>query len=76
MSIAQVFECDTGRAIRLPEEFRIDANEVVITRTPEGLLVVPRDPWELFYEGIEELSDGFFREGRQQPQIENRDWAS
>lgn len=47
-----------------PEEFRVDADELYLRRTPEGFLVIPRDPWEVFYESVEELSDGFFRGGR------------
>ena len=58
----------------LPDEFRVEADEVYLQRTPEGFLVIPRDPWEVFYEGVEELSDGFFREGRGQPPVEPRDW--
>ena len=74
MNVAKVFQSGSDRAIRLPDEFRVDADEVYLRRTPDGFLVTPRDPWEVFYEGVEELSDGFFREGRVQPPVEQRDW--
>ena len=74
MNVAKVFQSGSDRAIRLPDEFRVDADEVSLRRTPEGFLVIPRDPWEVFYEGVEELSDGFFHEGRVQPPVEQRDW--
>lgn len=61
------------QAIRLPDEFRVDVDEVYLKRTPEGFLVMSH-PWEVFFEGVEGLSDGFFREGRVQPPVEQRDW--
>ena len=74
MNVAKVFQSGSDRAIRPPDEFRVDADEVYLRRTPEGFLVIPRDPWEVFNEGVEELSDGFFRKGRVQPPVEQRDW--
>ncbi len=73
MNIAKVFQSGSDQAIRLPDEFRLDVNEVFLRRTPEGFLVMSRDPWEVFFEGVEELSDEFFREGRVQPSVESRD---
>jgi len=74
MSTAKVFQNGRSQAIRLPKEFRVDVDEVHLRRTPEGFLVIAKDPWELFYEGIEQLSDDFMKEGRQQPDQQERDW--
>jgi hypothetical protein len=38
------------------------------------ILVIPQDPWELFFEGVRELSDDFMTEGRSQPEVEQRVW--
>ena len=76
MTIAKVFKNGRSQAIRLPKEFRVDTTEVYLKRTPEGFLVIPRDPWELFFEGVEELSDDFMREGRVQPEAERREWPA
>jgi antitoxin VapB len=75
MVIAKVFRNGRSQAIRLPREFRVATNEVYLKRTPEGFLVIPRDPWELFFEGVEELSDDFIRGGRVQPKVESREWT-
>lgn len=64
MQRAKVFKNGGSQAIRLPKEFRVSADEVYLKRTPEGFLVVTRDPWEIFLEGVEELSDEFMAEGR------------
>lgn len=67
MQTAKVFKNGRSQAIRLPKEFRVDADEVYLKRTPEGFLVITRDPWEIFLEGVKELSDDFMALGRQQP---------
>lgn len=67
MQIAKVFQNGRSQAIRLPKEFRVDADEVYLKKTPEGFLVMPRDPWEIFAEGVSEISDDFMADGRSQP---------
>jgi antitoxin VapB len=73
MAVAKVFKTGRSQAIRLPKEFRVDVEEVYLKHTPEGFLVVAKDPWELFFEGVEELSDDFMAGGRAQPKLEKRD---
>ena len=73
MVIAKVFKNGRSQAIRLPKEFRVDADEVYLKRTPDGFLVIARDPWELFFEGVAELSSNFM-EDRVQPEVEEREW--
>jgi antitoxin VapB len=74
MRTAKVFQNGRSQAIRLPKEFRVETTEVYLKKTPEGFLVIPRDPWELFWEGVEELSADFMAAGRQQPSLEKRVW--
>jgi antitoxin VapB len=76
MITAKVFRNGRSQAIRLPKEFRVNADEVYLKRTPEGFLVIEKDPWETFFEGVHELSDGFMKKGRQQPPVQQRDWES
>ena len=74
MQTAKVFENGRSQAIRLPKQFRVKTGEVYLKKTPEGFLVIPRDPWEVFCEGVQELSDDFMAEGRQQPKAQKRNW--
>ncbi len=74
MHVAKVFQNGRSQAIRLPKEFRVETDEVYLKRTSAGFLVIPRDPWELFFEGVQELSDGFMADGRAQPPIQQRRW--
>ena len=76
MKTAKVFRNGRSQAIRLPKEFRVDTDEVYLKKTQEGFLVIPRDPWDVFFEGVTELSDAFMSQGRQQPEREQRDWST
>jgi antitoxin VapB len=73
MAVAKVFRTGRSQAIRLPKEFRVEANEVRLKRTAEGFLVITKDPWDVFFEGVDQLSDDFMSAGRVQPPLESRD---
>jgi antitoxin VapB len=72
MAVAKVFRTGRSQAIRLPKEFRVDATEVRLKRTAEGFLVIVKDPWEVFFEGVEQLSERFMSGERVQPPLESR----
>jgi antitoxin VapB len=74
MTVAKVFKNGRSQAIRLPKQFRVRTQEVFLKKTPEGFLVVERDPWEIFEEGCQELSSDFMAE-RVQPAAEKRGWS-
>jgi antitoxin VapB len=69
---AKVFWNGRSQAIRLPKDFRVDGAEVYLKKTSEGFLVIARDPWESFFEGVEELSADFMAGGRQQLRPQKR----
>jgi hypothetical protein len=67
---AKVEVDEGGQIIRFPPEFKINVPEVYLKRVEEGVLMMARDPWDVFDEGVEELSDGFFEQPRVQPPLE------
>ena len=73
MAVAKVFKTGRSQAIRLPKEFRVNTEEVHLKRTSDGFLVITRDPWDVFFEGVEQLSDDFLSTERVQPPLETRD---
>jgi antitoxin VapB len=73
MAVAKVFRTGRSQAIRLPKEFRVDVDEVHLKRTDDGFLVITKDPWDVFFEGVEQLSDRFLATDRVQPTLESRD---
>ncbi len=76
MYTAKVFQNGRSQAIRLPKEFRVEVDEVHLKKTPEGFLVIARDPWSIFFEGVAELSQGFMVGERRQPESQPRKWKS
>ena len=74
---AKVLNSGDSQAIQLPDGFHVDVDEVMLEKTPEGFLVILRDPWEVFHEGCEELSDEFldFMENLKRLPPKKRDWT-
>ena len=72
MVTAKVFETRRSQAIRLPKEFRVQGREVHLKGVPEGFIVMTRDPWDVFLEGVAELPESFMEAGRRQPILEKR----
>ena len=72
MAIAKVFRTGPSQAIRLPKEFRVDGDTVYLKRTAEGFLVMTKDPWEIFFEGVEQLSHKCLAWERVQPELESQ----
>jgi antitoxin VapB len=69
---AKVFQNGRSQAIRLPKGFRVESDEVYLKKTPDGFLVIACDPWEIFFEGVAELSDDFMSGGRRQAPPQKR----
>ena len=44
MAVAKVFRTGRSQAIRLPKEFRVDADTVHLKRMDEGFLVITKEP--------------------------------
>jgi virulence-associated protein VagC len=64
---ARVIQIGRNQAIQLSKNFRVNGKKVYLKKTPNGvLLVIERDPWELFSEGAAELSSQFMAKGRRQ----------
>lgn len=61
---AKVFTSGNSQAVRLPQEFRFECNEVYVSRRGEAVVLTPRPTtWEGFMEGAERLSKDFSTEG-------------
>jgi antitoxin VapB len=59
-NIAKVFISGNSQAVRLPKEFRLDTDEVYISRSGDSLVLTPRmNSWEGFVEGFSGFSDDF-----------------
>lgn len=71
---AKVFKSGNSQAVRLPKEFQIGEEEVLIQRVGNSIILTPKsDPWRAFRESLNEFSDDFMKDGRNQPTDPGRD---
>jgi len=64
---ARIFTIDGCQAVKLPSEFRFDADEVCIRRIGDALLLFPKDAaWALLSEALGRADDDFMAD-RMQP---------
>ena len=67
VATAKVFINGASQAVRLPKEFRFDADEVCIKRIGSAVLLFPKEAaWELMREALGKADDDFMAD-REQP---------
>ena len=72
MKTAKVFKHGNSQAVRLPKEFRFDDDEVLIKRSGEGGLLLPRKiPYERVMAVVSQFKGKF---ERHQPKDQKRKW--
>ena len=71
MDTAKLFLNGRSQAIRLPKAYRFDGTEVYIKRTPEGVLLVPKDNavWDDWEKNLFKHDEPFMTE-RNQPEAQ------
>jgi antitoxin VapB len=70
----RVFVSGNSQAVRLPKEYQFQDQEVYIQRVGSAVILIPStDPWRSFRESIDEFSDDFMSDGRNQPSMPHRD---
>ena len=74
METAKIFENGRSQAVRLPQKYRFNADEVVIQRLGDAVLLVPKESlWNTFLDGVNSFTDDIFENGRDQGGQEERD---
>ena len=74
MTTAKIFENGRSQAVRLPKEYRFDANEVAVNKIGDAVILLPKDnKWAGFLSSFSMFSDDFMNEGREQPTMQERE---
>ena len=74
MDVAEVFENGRSQAVRLPQNYRFDGDEVFISRLGSAVLLIPKaQTFSVFMEGLNSFSDDFFAGGRDQGGAQRRE---
>ena len=70
----KVFTSGNSQAVRIPKEFHIDFPELFIKKIGTTIILYPkRQPWENLKKSFSEFTDDFMSEGRNQPNLEERE---
>ena len=74
MDTAKIFENGRSQAVRLPQKYRFNADEVVIQRLGDAVLLVPKESLcNTFMDGVNSFTEDIFENGRDQGGQEERD---
>ncbi|MBI1869302.1 MAG: antitoxin [Methylocystis sp.] len=73
MDKAKVFWSGRSQAVRLPKQYRIDADEVRIRRRGDVVILepIPKD-WSWLDAIVGTMSEDFMKDGREQPAMQAR----
>ena len=67
IDIAKVFYSGRSQAVRLPQKYRVDDDEMIISMRNDVITLIPKSKAdEIFYRGLTGFSDDFFEDGRDQ----------
>jgi len=70
MDTAKIFLNGRSQAVRLPKEFRFEADEVYVTRLGSAVVLLPKKgSWDIAFTALDGFSDDFM-ETRDQPAVE------
>ena len=73
MQTTKIFKSGNSQAIRIPREYQVEGNELLINKIGNTIILFLKDdPWELFKKSLTEFSDDFFEAGRNQPEMQKR----
>lgn len=74
MLSSKVFISGNSQAIRLPKEYQVDEKELYIKKIGSTIILFPKkNPWEAFERSLSEFSDDFMKDGRNQPEMQERE---
>ena len=74
MLSSKVFVSGNSQAIRLPKEYQVEDKELYIQKIGKTIILFPKkNPWEAFENSLNEFSDDFMKDGRNQPEVKRRE---
>jgi len=74
MKTATVVTQPHGQTVCLPEEFRLDGDEVFVKRVGRSILLIPKqaDPWQSLVDSLSQFSEDFTQD-RAHPSPQHRE---
>jgi len=77
MQTAKLFQNGRSQAVRLPKAFRMKGQEVKISKQGNKVILEPiENSWEQWFDAINQFSNDFMPNGREQPETQEREWSA
>lgn len=74
MQTAKLFKNGRSQAVRLPKQYTFSGDEVFIQKVGDTVILFPKNSiWETFLHGLNNFSNDFLSEGREQPEMQERE---
>ncbi len=74
MQIVKLFKNGRSQAVRLPKQYAFPGDEVYIQKVGDSVILFPKNRlWETFLHGLDSFSDDFLSDGREQPEMQERE---
>ena len=74
METAKLFQNGRSQAVRLPKNYNFTGKDVFIQKVGETVILFPKGKvWETFLEGLNGFTDDFMANGREQPEMQERE---
>lgn len=74
MIMTKVFTSGNSQAVRIPKEFHIDFQELVISKIGSTIILTPKEnSWKNLEKSLTQFSEDFLRNGREQPEMQIRE---
>lgn len=74
MTMTKVFKSGNSQAVRIPKEFQLDIEDVEILRQGDDLIIrKPHRNASALFEVLTGFSEDFFKNGRDQPAMQERE---
>lgn len=74
MQTVKVFQSGNSQAIRIPKEYAFSDTELFIHKVGSSIILTSKDDiWSSFRNSINNFSDDLFSEGREQPEMQERE---
>ncbi len=74
MKTATLFQNGASQAVRIPKEFRFEGKRVEVRKIGNNLILRPlAQSWDSMFDSLEQFSDDFMADGRNQPGQQQRE---
>jgi len=74
MQTAKLFKNGRSQAVRLPKQYTFSGDDVFIQKVGDTVILFPKNRiWETFLHGLNNFSNDFLSEGREQPETQERE---